>query len=134
MRQSDAGSGGYDNDGRFPIVPILMEYGGEWAEEGIGWKKYKCPFHGDRQASSSVNTEIGVFNCSANKGCPTGNAVQIIAKEEGISLGSAIERAKAISGSDGGSLSGTPRSTRSNPGRARGGSDSRAGRRTRRSS
>jgi hypothetical protein len=123
-----------NNDGRFPIVPILMEYGGEWAEEGIGWKKYKCPFHGDRQASSSVNTEIGVFNCSANKGCPTGNAVQIIAKEEGISLGSAIERAKAISGSDGGSLSGTPRSTRSNPGRARGGSDSRAGRRTRRSS
>ena len=123
-----------NNDGRFPIVPILMEYGGEWAEEGLGWRKYKCPFHGDRQASASINTEQGVFNCSAAKGCPTGNAVQIIMKEEGLSLGSAVERAKAISGSDGQSLPGASRSTRSNPGRARGGLDSRAGRRARRSS
>src|ERR1041385_7408056 len=108
-----------NNDGRFPIVPILMHYGGEWAEEGIGWKKYKCPFHGDRQPSSSVNTERQLFNCQVGRGCPTGNAVQIIMKEEGVSLGRAIERAQEISGSDGFPLSGTPRSTRSNPGRAR---------------
>src|SRR5882757_3809489 len=92
-------SGGiYDADfPLFPIGPILQSFGGEPVAEGYGWKPYRCPFHGDRDASGSVNSQKQVFNCHAAD-CPKGNAVQVIMQWEQVTFREAVERAEAISG------------------------------------
>lgn len=81
----------------FPISPILESYGGVPAVEGLGWKPYRCPFHDDRDASGSVNTQKQVYNCHAAD-CPKGNAVQVLMQYERMDYASAVERAAEISG------------------------------------
>jgi len=58
--------------------------------EGYGWKPYRCPFHGDRDASGSVNSQKQVFNCHAAD-CPKGNAVQVIMQWEQVTFREAVE-------------------------------------------
>lgn len=85
----------------FPIGPILERYGGEVPMEDRGWHPYKCPFHGDRTASASVNTIINVFKCHSCE--MKGNAVQLIMKQEGKLYGDALviaEKATRASGHD----------------------------------
>lgn len=99
----------------FPIGPILVEYGGEEVHEDRGWYAYKCPFHGDRSASASVNSILNVFVCHT---CDMkGNATQLIMKKEGKTYGDALERAKQVTGQAG---------TQASP--APGGSSGRSGR------
>ncbi len=64
----------------YPIGPILESFGGQSVVEGLGWKAYRCPFHNDRDASASVNTQKQVFNCHAAD-CPKGNAVQVLMQQ-----------------------------------------------------
>ena len=83
----------------FPIGPVLESYGGDSVVEGLGWKPYRCPFHGDRDASASVNTQLQVFNCHAAD-CPKGSATQVIMQHERVTFTEALERAKEIAGGD----------------------------------
>jgi len=81
----------------YRVIPVLVYYGGDEVSDGYGWKAYACPFHGDRSASASVNTQDQLFNCHAGD-CPKGNAVQIVMKQEGLTYGDAVIRTKQISG------------------------------------
>jgi hypothetical protein len=106
----------------FPIGPVLESYGGQPVVEGFGWKPYRCPFHGDRDASGSVNSEKQVFNCHAAD-CPKGNAIQVIMQWEQVSYAEAKQRAETISGAGMGNVQ--PASGRR--GRMAGGSRSGSG-------
>src|SRR5512139_573644 len=121
MRRSRGESSG-DSFPTYPIGPILESFGGQPVAEGLGWKSYRCPFHADRDASASVNTQKQVFNCHAAD-CPKGNAVQVLMQWEQLNYREAVERAETISGA---SLAGVqPASGRR--GRMAGGTRSRSG-------
>ena len=90
--------------------------------EGLGWKPYRCPFHNDRDASGSVNSEKQVFNCHAAD-CPKGNAVQVLMQWEKLNYREAVERAETISGASLGNV----RSESGRRGRMAGGTRGRSG-------
>src|SRR5437867_3921327 len=124
MRRRGESSGDFEFP-IFPISPILESYGGQPAAENLGWKPYRCPFHGDRDASGSVNTQKQIYNCFAAE-CPKGNAVQVIMQHERMDYASAVERAAEISGA---SNSGVRRES-GRRGRMAGGTRSRSGSRS----
>src|SRR5574342_769703 len=97
MKRTSVASGGRGEFPLFPIGPVLESYGGQPVVEGLGWKPYRCPFHNDRDASGSVNTQKQVFNCHAAD-CPKGNAVQVIMQWERVSYAEAVQRAEVVSG------------------------------------
>jgi hypothetical protein len=116
----------------FPIGPILVEYGGEEARDDHTWYAYKCPFHGDRSASASVNTILNVFVCHT---CDMkGNATQLIMKKENCSYGDALRRAEEVAGKGAGNVRVSSDGSRRVSGRSGNRSGSRALRRTWRSS
>src|SRR5687768_11066530 len=116
----------------FPIGPVLVEYGGDDVMEDRGWYAYKCPFHGDRSASASVNTILNVFVCHT---CDMkGNATQLIMKKENCSYGDALNRAEKASGPSNGNVPGAPSRGRGVSSRSGNRSGSRAFKRTWRSS
>src|SRR5690349_1370586 len=81
---------------RYDIGRILEHYGADPVTPDRGWHAVRCPFHGDRDASGSVNSSEHVFNCFV---CEVrGSATQIIMKVEGVSYGEAVSRAEAITG------------------------------------
>lgn len=45
------------------ITTVLLFFGGESVPTGNGWCKMRCPFHGERNASSTVNVEEDAFIC-----------------------------------------------------------------------
>lgn len=60
-----------------PIHKLLEHYGSRPIQEGFHWKPIPCPFHEDRMASASVNTEKGLFKCFA--GCDfSGDAYDLV--------------------------------------------------------
>jgi DNA primase len=60
------------------------------------WKRVNCPFHHDRQASATVNLELGVFVCH---GCEVrGDAVALIRKVKKCSFQEALKISGSISG------------------------------------
>lgn len=81
------------------LAAILLHYGGEVIPDSMqdrGWFKYKCPFHGDRMPSASVNTIIQVFKCHT---CDMkGSAIDLIIKEDGLDFKSAVGRYEEITG------------------------------------
>lgn len=81
----------------FPIGPLLLHYGGEEIDDSDGrWRKYKCPFHGERNPSASVNGYEKLFVCHA---CGVkGNAVQCVMKHEGMSYADALRTTEEITG------------------------------------
>lgn len=63
------------------IEMVLRELGvssarGSWSD----WEAVNCPFHDDRNASASMNCQLGLFKCHAcDAPCPdTGKAGDII--------------------------------------------------------
>lgn len=124
MRRGGASSG--SDFEVFPIIPILVFYGGEEVEEDLGWTKYCCPFHGDTTPSASVNTTEQFFNCHVYAECPKGTATQIIMHKEGLTYREAVARAIEITG---GGHSPTPSPRRGGSRRGKG-AGTRAFRRT----
>jgi hypothetical protein len=64
-----------------PIAEVLEAYGAMDVPEGTRFRKMKCPFHEDRNASASVCTEENRFRCFA---CDiSGDSFDVIADQEG---------------------------------------------------
>lgn len=79
-----------------PIAKVLMLYGAVKVPSGRGWRSMKCPFHSDRHASATVNTEVNAFSCFA---CSIkGDLYKIIMEQEGIGFREAKSRAEEITG------------------------------------
>ena len=70
------------------IAAVLSRYGLE-VPERTGWRPVQCPFHDDRSASASVNTDLGGFRCH---GCGvSGDAYRLLMEREGITFPQALE-------------------------------------------
>ena len=74
------------------IIAVLEHYGTD-VPGAVGWIAIRCPFHGDRSASASVNADYGKFRCH---GCDIhGDAWDLICEFEGVELKEAIEIGRA---------------------------------------
>ena len=83
------------------ISKVLEHYGARCNTRG-GWQKLKCPFHNDRHASAGFNEDKGYFKCFT---CDvSGDAYDIIMKQEGVGFVDAKRRAEEITGTSSGSL------------------------------
>jgi DNA primase len=82
------------------IEALLIEYFPDWvppADRG-GWTACKCPFHGERNASASVNYKENAFNCH---GCGyKGDAIKIIQDKEGVSFRDAKRKFEELGGGE----------------------------------
>jgi hypothetical protein len=76
-----------------PIADVLEHYGATFVPTRHGWAKMRCPFHQDRNASASVNTDEGLFRCFGgcdidspldNGGSNASDGFDIIAWKEGL--------------------------------------------------
>jgi len=93
------------------IVAYLTYIGATLPAEGHGWRKMRCPFHGDKHASAAINFEDKRFKCF---GCEVqGDVYDLIIYKQGGNYSEAIKFAESIS------LAGnrTIRSTHSSSGR-----------------
>lgn len=86
------------------IAAVLYHYGFNFVPENRSqWVKLKCDFHGETQASATVNTDLGAFNCFA---CGmTGDTLKILklAEEREGRPGdfpSVLKKYKEITGED----------------------------------
>ena len=78
------------------IEVTLIHYGAKSVPGGYGWKPIKCPFHNDRMASASVNTQLNGFRCH---GCEvSGDPIKIIRQQEGMGFVEAVEFARSVLG------------------------------------
>ena len=94
------------------IGDVIKHYGGV-TNRSSGAGSIKCPFHDDRHASAGINFSKNLFNCFT---CGVGgNSLQIIAKQEGISIREARAFAERITGESYGSLRGEHRYGRGLP-------------------
>ena len=83
------------------IVLVLKHYGAN-PPRTSGQVNLKCPFHDDTHSSASFNTRENIFNCFA---CGmNGNSLQIIARQEGISIHEAKSFAERIAGQGSGQI------------------------------
>ncbi len=72
---------GSDEREPLDITSVLNYYGASALPEAeTGWKKIRCPFHGDSQASATFSPEHGSFHCFACE--MSGDAISIIKKAE----------------------------------------------------
>jgi DNA primase len=79
-----------------PIKPVIEHYGGRLNRNIENWQKVKCPFHDDSHASAGVSVREGLFVCH---GCGVkGNAINIVAIQEGVKFREAIKIAEGITG------------------------------------
>jgi len=82
-------------------IAAYLEYvGARLPSVGSGWRKIKCPFHGDKHASAGVNFDENRFKCH---GCGVGGDVyDLIMYKEGGNYREAVQFAETISptGSD----------------------------------
>ena len=77
------------------IEDFLHHIGATVPAKGHGWRKMKCPYHDDRNASAAVNFDLNRFKCH---GCDVaGDTYDLIRKERGGTLSEAIEFASSIS-------------------------------------
>ena len=62
---------------------------------GSGWRKMKCPFHGDKHASAAIHYDENRFKCF---GCEVkGDVYDLIMYKEGGKYSEAIKFAESIS-------------------------------------
>ena len=77
------------------VSAYLKHVGATLPAVGHGWRKMKCPFHGDKHASSAVNYEQNRFKCF---GCEAqGDVYDLIMYKEGGNYIEAIKFAESIS-------------------------------------
>jgi DNA primase len=85
---------------KYPIAPIFRALGGECSDYRTGRQKVRCPFHGDTRPSASIDFEKARFVCFA---CGvSGDAIDLLRTQEGLSWDAAVERAEALAGGAGG--------------------------------
>ena len=77
-------------------VADYLEYvGATLPAVGSGWRKMKCPFHGDKHASAAINYDENRFKCF---GCEAkGDVYDLIMYKEGGKYIEAIKFAENIS-------------------------------------
>lgn len=77
------------------IADYLQHKGATVPARGSGWRKMRCPWHDDRNASAAVNFDINRFKCH---GCGVaGDTYDLIRLDKGGTLSEAIEFAQKIS-------------------------------------
>ena len=77
------------------IVDYLEHIGAKIPSHGGGWRKMRCPFHDDSNASGAVNFDANRFKCFS---CGvSGDTYDLIMKDRGGTLSEAIEFASTIS-------------------------------------
>jgi len=86
-----------------PSISRVLEYYGARCNPRNGWQKLKCPFHNDKHASAGFNEDKGYFKCFTCE--VSGDAYDIIMKQEGVGFVDAKRRAEEITGTSSGSLS-----------------------------
>ena len=76
-------------------IRAYLEYVGASVPYGTGWRKMKCPFHGDKHASAGVDEDKCKFKCF---GCEaSGDVYDLIMYKEGVSYSEAVQFAETIS-------------------------------------
>jgi DNA primase len=82
-------------DAKHSIADYLRYIGATVPAEGHGWRKIKCPFHDDSNASAGINFEENRFKCH---GCGVGGDVyDLIIEKQGGTYREAIKFAQTIS-------------------------------------
>jgi hypothetical protein len=77
------------------VADYLRHVGALLPAEGHGWRKIKCPFHHDSNASAGINFEENRFKCHA---CGVGGDVyDLIMHREGGNYHEAVKFAETIS-------------------------------------
>ncbi len=77
------------------IAAYLEQLGATLPGVGHGWRKMKCPFHGDKHASAAINYDENRFKCF---GCEVqGDVYDLIIHREGGNYIEAIKFAESIS-------------------------------------
>lgn len=77
------------------ISAYLEHVGATLPAVGHGWRKMKCPFHGDKHASAAINYDENRFKCF---GCQVqGDVYDLIIHKEGGNYIEAIKFAESIS-------------------------------------
>lgn len=77
------------------IESYLRYIGAAVPSVASGWRKMRCPWHDDRNASAAVNFDANRFKCH---GCGvSGDTYDLIRHDRGGTLGEAIEFAQTIS-------------------------------------
>jgi DNA primase len=77
------------------IAAYLEQLGATLPAVGHGWRKMKCPFHGDKHASAAINYDDNRFKCF---GCEAqGDVYDLIMQREGGNYIEAIKFAESIS-------------------------------------
>ena len=75
------------------IADYLNHIGANVPARGSGWRKMRCPFHDDRNASAAINFDANRFKCH---GCGvSGDTYDLIRHDKGGSLSEAIEDRKS---------------------------------------
>ena len=84
------------------VEDYLNYIGANVPSEGTGWRKMRCPFHGDTHASAALNFDIQKFKCH---GCGvSGDVYDLIRHKEGGSLREAVKFATTVFGEVGTTL------------------------------
>lgn len=87
------------------LVAVFKHYG--LPEPRHGEQRFKCPIHGDKSASASVNRGRGLWNCH---GCGLGgDAITLIMEVDGLSQREAWQALEDIMGGSGWSATAKPK-------------------------
>ena len=82
-----------------PSILAILEHYGARVPTRKGWFSMRCPFHQDRHASASANTDENVFCCFA---CQLkGDGYTLIMNKAGVGFREAIHIAQGILNSRG---------------------------------
>lgn len=77
------------------VEDYLNYLGAQVPQEGHGWKKIRCPFHGDSHASAAINFKENRYKCFA---CPaSGDIYDLIMYREGGTYIEALKFAETVS-------------------------------------
>jgi hypothetical protein len=78
-----------------PSIEKYLNYiGADTPAVGSGWRKMKCPFHGDTHASAAVNYDKNAFVCH---GCGVkGDTYSLIMYKEGGDYREAVQFATSV--------------------------------------
>jgi DNA primase len=105
---------------KYPIAVIFRALGGECGDHRTGKQKVRCPFHGeDRTPSAQIDFANNRFRCFACDA--SGDALDLLVTQEGLSLSAAIDRAEALAGGEAPPVRGRETDTPALFGRARAG-------------